>query len=442
MEIEKKGFEQTLSQVGPSRLSPDQAQVLATVPEIPTYGRLFFVTGKAGTGKSTVLRKFVAESPLKKVVLAPTGIAAINVGGQTIHSFFGFPLGPLENTIERTHPPRQGSPKWRIMRNLDCIVIDEISMVRADLLDAMDFSLRQVCARDEPFGGKTILVFGDLWQLEPVVSAGADVEMLSHRYQSPFFFDSEVVRQTSMDIFELSTVFRQQDDEEFLYALNKLRRGDASEVDFFNSRYEKPLPPGNAIILTATNQRAQHINLTKLALLQGVGSLYEGQLEGEFGKDLPTDQKLALKIGAQVMFVKNGKDWANGTLGVVVGLGPDAVSVELESGEVVNVSAEKWEKSRYTWNRVSSKIEVETVGTYTQIPLRLAWAITVHKSQGLTFDRMVIDLDVPAFAHGQLYVALSRCRTLAGISLKRKLKESDCVVHERIWEFEKAVGLV
>jgi len=422
-------------------LSPDQIAALEAVPDMPTYGRMIFVTGKAGTGKSTVLRKLVAETPLKSVVLAPTGLAAINAGGQTIHSFFNFKLGPLDDDPERVPTFKRGAPKQRLIASLDMVVIDEISMVRADIMDAIDLSLRRNTGRHEPFGGKTIVAFGDMWQLEPVVPGGAEGEMIEHRYASPFFFDSEVVRSGSIDVVELQTVHRQKEDPEFLWALNRLRRGDTSELDYFNSRVGAVVEGEHVITLTATNGRAQALNMTRLAGLGKPVSILEGTLVGEFGKDLPTDQVLRLAPGAQVMFVKNAKQWVNGTLGTVRWAEPDAVGVRTADGLDVTVERESWEKTRYTWDRGSHRIVAEPVGTFTQFPLKLAWAVTIHKAQGLTFDRMVVDLDTRAFAHGQLYVALSRCRSLEGLALRRPVRPSDCVVNQRIWEFERLAGL-
>lgn len=426
---------------GAVELSPDQLAALESIPDIPTYGRCFYITGKAGTGKSTLLREFVLNSPLKKVVLAPTGIAAINVGGQTIHSFFNFHLGPIENDPDQIVTFRKGGAKRKLIENLDCIIIDEVSMVRADIMDAIDFSLRLNTDINEPFGGKTMLFVGDLWQLEPVVAGKAEEEMLEHRYQSPFFFDSDAVRATSLDVIELSTVHRQREDPEFLWALNRLRRGDVDELEFFNSRVGASLEGENIITLTATNSRANAINLTELAKLPGKGQIYKGTIEGDFGKDLPSDMLLNLKPGAQVMFTKNGRQWVNGTLGTVLSLEDEVIVVKTDRGETVAVEREEWEKRRFTWDRHSYRIDAELVGSYLQFPLRLAWAVTIHKSQGLTFDRLILDLDRTGFAHGQLYVALSRCRSLAGVSLKRKIEPRDSVVHSRIWEFERMAGL-
>lgn len=421
-------------------LSPDQALAVNTI--LTSGGqRVVFVTGKAGTGKSTVLRQVVQSGLMNLVVLAPTGLAALNVGGQTIHSFFGFKLGPLDDNPDLMHIWQQHGHKHKLVQKLEAIVIDEISMVRADLMDAIDFSLRTNLRSNQPFAGKTIIAFGDLWQLEPVVSGPAESEFIGSRYASPFFFDSRVVREMGMDVVELQTVHRQKDDQEFLWALNRIRRGETSDLDLFNSRVGAELNAEHVLTLTATNAKASTINMTALARLPFTQQVYEGQVSGDFGRDLPAEQNLVLKPGAQVMFVKNGKDWVNGTLGTVTTAEPDRVIVHTQDGVTADVVPESWEKYKYTFNRASERIEAEPVGSYSQIPLRLAWAVTIHKAQGLTFDNLRLDMDRRSFAHGQLYVALSRCRTLAGLSLVRPVTKDDVQVNPRIWEFERAAGL-
>jgi len=315
-------------------------------------------------------------------------------------------------------------------------------LVRADIMDAIDYSLRLNTEVNEPFGGKTMVLVGDLWQLEPVVGGNAEQEMISHRYASPFFFDSQAVRDTSLDVIELQTVHRQKDDPEFLWALNKLRKGETDEIEYFNERVGTVLEGENIITLTATNARANAINLAALNKLPTTSRTYKGTAEGNFGNEFPADPILTLKVGAQVMFVKNAKHWVNGMLGTVVSLDEDVISVRTDRGEIVAVERETWEKNRFTWDRHQFRIQAEAVGSYLQFPLRLAWAVTIHKSQGLTFDNLILDLDRRAFAHGQLYVALSRCRTLAGLSLRNAIVAQDSIVHPRVWEFEKLAGLV
>lgn len=417
-------------------LSDDQESALAAIPELPTYGRCIFITGRAGTGKSTVLRRFVEATPLKTVVLAPTGLAAVQVGGQTIHSFFNFPLGPIEAESGDIALFKKGQAKRRMIESLECVVIDEVSMVRADVMDAIDCSLRRNRERPhDPFGGVTLVCFGDLMQLEPVVQSGADEEMMADRYVSPFFFDAKVVRETSLDIYELTTVHRQRDDEEYLWALNRLREGYADELQVFNARVGADLGPDGVVTLTATNGRAGSINLQRLAKLTGRPKIYKATVQGNFGRETPTEPVLALKPGAQVMFVKNGRGWVNGSLGEVLETEDERVKVRLFEGGEHWVEPETWDKKRYTWDRFASRISSEAVGSFTQIPLKLAWALTVHKSQGLTLDKVRLDLDRPAFSHGQAYVALSRCRTLQGLSLVRPLEQRDVIVAERAIAF-------
>ncbi|MBS1722219.1 MAG: AAA family ATPase [Armatimonadetes bacterium] len=421
-------------------LGEEQLAALHDIEQGPA-GRFIFVTGRAGTGKSTLLREFVSGSRLRCVVVAPTGLAAIQVGGQTIHSFFGFPLGPLTNDKELVHEYRRSHPKRKLMENLDCLVIDEVSMVRADVLDAIDFSLRQNTGNNNlPFGGKTIVAFGDIRQLEPVVTGGADQEMISDRFASAFFFDAEALRSTGIDVWNLETVYRQR-DEEFLWALERVRLGDPYELSYFNERVGATLENPHTVTLTATNAKANSINQRRLAALAGTPKVFKGESTGAFDRDFPSDPLLMLKPGAQVMFVKNGKEWSNGTLGTVRSLHDGYVVVDAPGSGTVAVEPEKWEKSRYTWDSFSSRIGKEVVGEYSQLPLKLAWAVTIHKSQGLTLASALIDLDQRAFAHGQVYVALSRCRSIEGLSLARPIRPEDLVVNPRVAEFESRAKL-
>lgn len=418
-------------------LSADQHQVTQRLSEEVGFA---FVTGKAGTGKSTLLRHLAGRLGGVAVV-APTGIAALNVGGQTIHSLFRLPLGPLERSRDSVHVFNRGHPKRRLLEQLQVLIIDEVSMVRADVLDAIDLSMRLNTNIDQPFGGKKIVAFGDLWQLEPVVQDGADRSMVVDRFKSAFFFDAEVFGETKLRVLELVTPFRQHDDMRFLEALDLLRRGNPDALEYLNTRHGAELNGPTPITLTATNARAQAINMQELNALPGVAQSYIAKSDGTFGRDLPTDQALVLKAGAQVMFVRNADEYVNGTLGVVRETPPGEVVVELNDGKTVRTEPAVWERRSYTWDPDRRRIAQEIVGTYTQIPLKPAWAITVHKSQGLTFDQIVVDFDRPAFAHGQAYVALSRCRTLAGVSLVKPLTPRSLVVNRRIHEFEWDHGL-
>ncbi len=403
-------------------------------------GQFSFVTGRAGTGKSTILREFTQSVQLKTIVLAPTGLASIQIGGQTIHSFFLFPFGPLTNSFDQVPVFRKGHPKSKILNQIEAIVIDEISMVRADILDAIDFSLRQNVDAQLPFGGKSIIAFGDLRQLEPVVQSGSDSQMIQDRFASPFFFDAVSLRNYGIDVYELTQIFR-QNDEDFLFALEQIRKGNSSELGFLNDRVGASLDHPHPIILTATNRRADTINLQRLNGLPGPARIYKGEIIGDYNKDFPTDPLLGLKLGAQVMTIKNGRQFVNGTMGKIVELDHDMVRIQLANGQIVDVEPDKWDKNRYTWNSIEGTIGKEVVGSYVQLPLKLAWAVTVHKSQGLTLDAAIIDMDVKGFAHGQVYVALSRCRSISDISLVRPIEPEDIVINSRIEDFESMAGL-
>lgn len=419
------------------QLSDEQSEILDLVNGL-LPSRMLFVTGRAGTGKSTLLRALIATTPHRIAVVAPTGIAAINVGGQTIHSLFLLPIGPLEPGVSDIKTFRPHTDRAKIVKNLDVLVIDEVSMVRADLIDAIDHSLRINRKKDLPFGGVTVVAFGDIWQLEPVVAGRDESEFLAHHYASPFFFDSRVVRQTGMDVFELKTVHRQASDAELLFALDQLRKGNSAEIGYFQDLVRPPMK--GAIVLTATNARSTAINLGELARLPGSTSTYVAKVEGDFGKDLPAEQTLQVKPGAQVMFIKNGTQWVNGTIGHVVSCEDGCAVVRLDSGEAVTVVPEVWEKNRYRWDRNSHAIVTEPIGSFEQLPLRLAWAVTIHKAQGLTLEKAHIDLDRTAFAHGQVYVALSRCRSSAGLSLERAVKPSELLVSQPVLDFAARAG--
>ncbi len=421
-------------------LSPEQIDAVERITSHPIGSRLTFVTGRAGTGKSTLLRALMATFPGKAVVLAPTGLAAVNAGGQTIHSFFNLPIGPLDPATSEIPVFRAGSPKSNLVRSLDAIFIDEISMVRADLLDAIDESLRRNRASRLPFGGIPIISFGDVWQLEPVVAGPAEQEFLGHHYDGPFFFHSRVAKELGLDIIELHTVHRQATDPEFLYILDQLRRGNFENLDLLNNQVG-PKVDAKALTLTVTNARARETNLRHLAQLPGSDRKYKAKVEGQFGRELPADEILCLKAGARVMFLKNSTEWVNGTLGTVREFNGTGVKVQLDSGTTVQVGPETWERNRYSWDRDKRQIVSEPVGSFVQLPLRLAWAITIHKSQGLTFDSVHIDLDRPAFGHGQVYVALSRCRTRPGISLSRPILQREIICHPSVVEFADRAGL-
>ena len=398
-------------------------------------GTSLFLTGKAGTGKTTFLRTLVEKLPKRMVVLAPTGIAAINAGGMTIHSFFQLPLAPfVPGTAyggDAKYKYRFSKEKLNIIRSLDLLVIDEVSMVRADLLDSIDDVLRRYKDRYKPFGGTQLLLIGDIQQLPPVVKDD-EWQLLSQYYDSPYFFSSLALKQTTYCTIELKKVYRQS-DQVFLSMLNAIRenRCDAAILRQLNERYIPHFDPDRNegyIRLTTHNYQAQRINEQKLAQLSSKSVLFTAEINGDFPEfSYPTDLHLELRTGAQVMFIKNDVSgqhrYANGTIGVVTMLTSAGVQVTVdETGECIDVQKEVWTNAKYKLNEKTKEIEEEIEGEFTQYPLKLAWAITVHKSQGLTFDKAIIDVS-SAFAHGQTYVALSRCRTLQGIVLSSPIPE-------------------
>lgn len=406
-----------------------------------TGGNLF-VTGKAGTGKSTFLRYLAQDPPKEMAILAPTGVAALNVRGQTIHSFFGF---RPDVTVDAVREVKPRDPD--LYRNLELLVIDEVSMVRADLLDCVDRFLRlhgPDCQR--PFGGVQVLLIGDLYQLPPVVTR-RESPLIRGRYPSPYFFDSEAFREADFHLVEFEKVYRQR-DEAFLEVLNAIRTNAVRDehLEFLNRRVLPHFEPEEGeffVFLTTTNARADEINDERLRRLPGERVRYRGILEGGFDpKDLPTALELSLKEGAQVMLLNNDPfgRWVNGDIGRVVEIEerrgePDAIWVELRDGRVVEVEPFTWEVFEFYYDREEERIRSRSVGAFTQYPLRLSWAITIHKSQGLTFDRVVLDLGRGIFSHGQLYVALSRCRTLEGLVLTRPVSRKDLRLDRRIVRF-------
>jgi ATP-dependent DNA helicase PIF1 len=385
-----------------------------------------FVTGRAGTGKSTLLRALRDHIVDEAVVLAPTGLAAVNVGGQTIHSFFGFPPRLIRSDdIKRS---RNG----RVMRKLKLIIIDEVSMVRADLMWAIDQSLRVNRGRPrEAFGGVRLLLFGDLHQLPPVVQ-GDVAEHLESEFGGPFFFQVPSLNEgAGVSLLELEQVYRQS-EEAFLHVLNRIRDGDATEEDLevLNERTHpiRTLGEGDPyVILTPTNAAAQRINMAYLDALSTTERTYEAGITGEYSDSAhPTDASLLLKEGAKVILLRNDPDrrWVNGTIARIARLEDKRVWIELD-GKTHEIEPVSWEARRYAFDQASEKIVENITGTFRQFPLRLAWALTIHKSQGLTLDKVYIDLGRGTFAHGQAYVALSRCRTLEGLALARPLRPSD-----------------
>ncbi len=386
-----------------------------------------FVTGRAGTGKSTLLRglrEFVSD---EIAILAPTGLAAVNVGGQTIHSFFGFPPRLIRpDDIRRS---RNG----RVMRRLKYLVIDEVSMVRSDLMWAMDQSLRVNRGRPrEPFGGLRLILFGDLHQLPPVVQQAEVAEHLESNFGGPFFFSVSALQEgAGTYLLELSRVFRQS-DEGLIDLLTRIRDGDVTEDDLelLNERVSpiRTLGEGDPyVILTPTNAAAQRINSAYLQALPGTLFTFEAGISGEFNQSAhPTDPTLNLKPGAKVIMLRNDPDrrWVNGTIARISRLAERQVWVEID-GKEYEIEPAAWEQRRYAYDQAQQKVVETVAGTFHQFPIRLAWALTIHKSQGLTLDKVYIDLGRGTFAHGQAYVALSRCRSLEGLLLARTLRPAD-----------------
>lgn len=406
-------------------------------------GKSVFLTGKAGTGKTTFLKRVVEESKKRVVVVAPTGIAAINAGGVTIHSFFQLPLHPFIPGMKIESKFAFSKEKRSIIKTIDILIIDEISMVRSDLLDAIDSVLRRFRNRHKPFGGVQLLMIGDLQQLSPVVT-DEDVQFLSQYYPSPYFFGSHALARTDYVTIELKEVYRQQ-DAVFISMLNAVRGGRPSieVIRALNSRYCPgfvPPPDEGYIRLTTHNHIADEYNSRQLSLIDDQAHSFEAEVSGNFPESsYPVDFRLELKAGAQVMFVKNDpssdKRYYNGKIGIVTDFYEEYIMVQCPGeDEKIAVEPLEWENSRYVINEQTQEMESEVIGIFRQYPLRLAWAITIHKSQGLTFDKAIIDA-ASAFASGQVYVALSRCSTLEGMVLATPLRQDAVITDLRVEDY-------
>ena len=417
-----------------------------------------FVTGRAGTGKSTLLNYLIENTKKKVVVCAPTGVAALNVGGTTIHSLFGFPFGALGILDLRRHI---NSRVREVLRAIDVLVIDEVSMVNADLIDAMSLAMGIAKGRaKQPFGGAQVVMFGDPYQLAPVPGSSAEEKAhMAENYQSHWFFDAHVWRETSLERFELTEIFRQS-DEEFKNILNAIREGNCSQdmLDYLNQRGNRFPPHPDVIRLATHNRIVDNVNNHRISLIESPAVEFHADFSDEdakhFGKTLPAEPIISLKVGAQVMFIKNDETkrnsagaatrrWVNGTIGTVVSLPKHGGVIVEVDGEKLEVEPATWEKVRYelksefdeTSGRFKDVLEAVPLAEYRQIPLRLAWAVTIHKSQGQTYDEVVIDLAAGAFSAGQTYVALSRVRSLEGLYLTRAIQMRDIMVDENVLRF-------
>ncbi len=409
---------------------------------IANTNRCLFNTGKAGTGKTTFIQRIQKEIKKTFVILAPTGIAAIAAGGQTVHSFFGFPM-----EVIGPHTELQVSfANEELLRHVDTIIVDEASMLRSDMVDGMDRYLRLAFHNNMPFGGKQILFVGDLFQLPPVVRKGSvDDEMLCDLYGmgTPFFYKANVLKRMNLPKIEFKKVYRQTDNT-FIEILNKMRIGEVSpaDLDVLNQHVSSSADMDDySVILTGFNKKAECINVVKLDALEGDDVAYAGIRTGEFKSgDCPAPEHLRLKIGAQVIFCRNdySAKCANGTIAKVISLEDDVIQVQLENGNKVSVVRATWESYEKIYNRETRRIESRVVGSYSQFPLKLAWAITIHRSQGMTFDRMHFDLSWGTFAAGQAYVAISRMRSLDGLTLSNHLMAHHVTVNPEIKAFSNS----
>jgi ATP-dependent DNA helicase PIF1 len=415
-------------------LAPEQQAVFDA---IETTSENLFVTGRAGTGKSTLLNHLSANTSKQIVICAPTGVAALNVGGQTIHSLFRLPIGVIaDNDIEQSAELR------KLLSTIDTLVIDEVSMVNADLLDAVDRSLRQARQRrNEAFGGVQVVLFGDPYQLAPVPGEGDERTYFGDKYRSMWFFDAKVWEDTDLTIYELTTIHRQHEDE-FKYMLNAVRHGmvTAEIAARLNEVGARPAPTEGAITLATTNGTVTRINASALARLPGRVLTAKAEVSGDFGgRAFPADEALELKLGARVMFLRNdtGNDgaqrWVNGSVGTVTKI-ESTVWVDID-GDRHEVRPAVWEKFKYSYSPLTKSLRKDVVAEFTQFPLRLAWAVTIHKSQGKTYDRAIVDLGQRSFAPGQTYVALSRISELDGLFMSRPLRPSDIIVDEDVVRF-------
>ncbi|WP_298229189.1 AAA family ATPase [Gryllotalpicola sp.] len=423
-----------------SVLTPEQQAVFDRIEKTRDH---VFVTGRAGTGKSTLLNHLAFHTEKQIVVCAPTGVAALNVGGQTIHSLFRLPIGVIAG-----HPLEQPDELKKLLNTIDTVVIDEVSMVNADLMDAIDRALRQARKRDTPFGGVQLVLFGDPYQLSPVPGLSPEErQYYADTYASMWFFDAKVWRDAEITVVELIEVHRQKDSE-FRFMLNAVRYGQVTQeiADRFNEAGARPAPTDGVITLASRNDAVNLINAARLKRLPGAVNLARAEISGDFGgRNFPADENLELKAGAQVMFLRNDTGgqgaprWVNGTIGTVTRITGGAVRVEID-GQDVEVEPATWERHKYSYDPVAKSLSKDVVAEFTQFPLRLAWAVTIHKSQGKTYDRAVVDLGARAFSPGQTYVALSRVTDLDGLYLTRPLRPRDIWVDDDVVRFMRGAS--
>lgn len=403
-----------------------------------------FMCGGAGVGKTTAIQNFIETTKENVIIVSPTGAAAINSGGSTIHSQFQLPPGLLIKKEQMIHPMHLNSPRRIALEMTDTIVLDEVSMVRADLMDAIDYSLRLNCGINKPFAGKKIRLVGDLYQLAPVLT-DTDSGEFSTKYNSPFFMSADVFKKLNLKNVELTKVYRQKDNE-LIAALNAIRIGQHTQanLDYLNQRVQ-PGAVNDTLLVTPYNDRVNHINQQALSNLNVPGKLYKASITGKYQpSEYPTDQSLALKEGAQVMFTKNDpmKRFVNGTIGKVYNMNPASIEIMLKDESIIEVERARWDKFTYNYSKLTNSLEKEVTGTFQQFPLKLAWAITIHKSQGATLEKMHLDIDRGVFAAGQLYVGLSRVTNLSGLTLEKPITAADIKVDSRITNYFKQSKLI
>ncbi|MFZ2152518.1 MAG: AAA family ATPase [Microgenomates group bacterium] len=417
-------------------LSTEQQKLFSRFENTTSH---MFITGKAGTGKSVLLQYIKLHTQKNIIVVAPTGVAALNVGGQTIHSLFMFPPSFIDTRSLRLLPKTS-----KILKHIDTLVIDEVSMVRADLMDGIDYLLQKARGNSDAFGGVQLLMFGDLYQLPPVVNEPQLISYFHELNGGYYFFNSLAWNGADLEIYELTQNFRQT-EENFKNILNSLRQGDISEslLSLLNARVNSSPPSSGVITLATTNSTVFDINHTRLNSLIDQAHAYQAVITGQLDAALyPTESSLILKKGAQIMMLKNDskKRWVNGSLGIIESVSSHEITVKIDNN-IYSVLPETWNKIRYTFNNDKKQIEEEIISSFTQYPLRLAWAITVHKSQGQTYDSVIIDMGRGAFAHGQTYVALSRCKSLETLHLLRPLTYQDIIIDPAIINFMKKANI-